>query len=57
MNFVIVRDDLHVLLGTKAIQKMGLVSVNKEEFQMWARAPQGKSKHTKIGNKVILYQY
>lgn len=57
MNFVIVRDDLHVLLGTKAIQKMGLVSVNKEEFQMWARAPQGKSKHTKIGNKVIPYQY
>ena len=37
VNFVIVEEDLHPLLGATAIQNMGLITVNKNEFNMVAK--------------------
>lgn len=41
VNPQIVKDNLHPLLGSTAIQNMGLVSM-KEKFQMVARVTQGE---------------
>lgn len=37
VNFVIVHEDLHPLLGATAIQQMRLITVNKDNFEMVAK--------------------
>ena len=37
VKFVIVKEDFHPLLGANAIQKMALITVNKEKFKMVAK--------------------
>lgn len=46
VKFVIVEDleDLHPLLGATAIQKMGLITINKEEFNMVAGVKHDENK-------------
>lgn len=43
---MIVKDDLHPLLGATTIQTMGLVSMNKGKFQMVARVSKEKELNT-----------
>ena len=36
VKFVVVKEDLHPILGATAIQKMGLVTINEDQFKMVA---------------------
>ena len=57
IKFVVVEEELTLLLSRKAAEKMKLITVNYDKFQSVSGGGGGRLKTSKIPHKIFLVQF